>query len=1094
MPKYLTNSYSSYAPTKVGDTVREQALLSKVQASKYLEGKKEFSDVDGVLNNLSPAPGGDWALNNFKEYFKGKTEEADKEGNYEDMIGDAAKIVKTGYEDYGLDGVIKDISIYADNMKQVEEADIPENWKRTKKLEARVINPGYEIDEITGEKVPKRYTPVNIPSYVNVDKEVNSIVSGMQSSNMFDRNKDGSLIMNTDLLDNTGKVYIRKGETVSRERIAEYVTNHMNHEEVLRQGIKDQADMRVKEILYKTGSFTPEHFEGLVSLNNPFRRDSKEYETYNNQFVGAFNSQVKSEIDKADKNGDEIDVDRIYLNVARHLEEGMLKYNYVKNAMDKHGFENETITTFDVEDYEAEAGKTDKILESLDNSTYVGITVGSGDTKDAATINVSNLYDNKKTAVSQLQAARQRLANLLADRNSGGEVSQVSIDRAKLEVEKIQSDVETIDVIAEKQTSATFQALVNAGFRFKPKNTELEGLGNTKQSGNIESYEAWRRSAYETYMRDVRQVIAAGGDPGNHMNRFLKEINPDYQLPEGESRKDILSRIFGTKVNGETSILSEQDFYEVLEHKLNESLNGDGDYLPHGLNDYVSEFKNNYNKLTENNPEAINMFQNNQILHIEHTGTENSSKGVYDEYNRALKAIGLTISRDLGAFKTFDGTPLSQIIDGENKVLNGEIEVSLLNSPVGGDLAAFVEIPIKANGGVTKTQHLISLRTDNDNSETIKDLVHNSLSNLSTVLTKNKGKLSANKVNMLNAVNSIINITDGTTYRYNKMPLETAEEGYVSDDFEIADSTFNFVTYREGKGNNRNKFLISEQNVPGYTVTVNGDDPRKSTVDGVEKYGRGYLGYHINDLDPETLLPREGIKPKYFLDTEDEDSPVTIREVDGAKDVSMKDWFVPYDAGNAAKVREKITLDVATRRGTFNKDALPYEIMMPEPDKYIQNYVHAPTIQNRLSKQAEIYSPENGYTRLDSIAKPYEISTNSKLNFVALNEQGINRASKLFYDLRTYGLKPVITGAGRDANNEVSEGSHNSLHKKFGGLDILKNEAGIYLTTLSKAQLAEYGISSIKADYNDHIHIEFDSKYLKPFTPISKEQYNTLGL
>jgi hypothetical protein len=1069
MPRFFTNTYSNYTPTKVGDTVQEQALLSKVQASNYLQANKEYSDTEDVLNNLDTAPGGEWGLNQFKDYYGSEYQKAEKEGNLEDMVGNAGKLIKKGYEDYNLARIIKDKDVYQNNMKALEEAKIPENYKEVTKMKIKDSNPGYYIDPDTGEKKFKPYTPVAIPTYAKVDEELSKILSGWEADNVYTRDENGKITVNQDLLDETGRVYLKKGEVVTRAEIADYTRSFLNNEEFIKQSLQDQADINVSEIALKSGKFDEEEFNYLISKNNPYAQGTQQYNDFQKLYTTAFNDRLKTAKEEAAITGLKFDEASAKFNIAKNLQENLLTNSYIDNAMDKFGYEREELSTYKIKDLEEESKSGSKVLESLNIATYVPILVGSSDTKDGATINMGNLYENKKNLQTSLQQAKSSLAALEADPNA----SQVTKDKQRALVEQIQSDIENTNIISEMNASSTVNTLLDNGFKFNRKFL----YSDNKEVSNIENYEDLKTAAYEDYLDSTKIALSKNLSPRTEINEAYSQINYDYTIPE----------------DNESLILSKQQFDEVFEDTLNKNLqNIETSSIP-VIREYVKDIKYEYDKFKKQKPNAINMFQNYQLFDLAFANTTTKDRGPYTGYLQAMEGISKIVKEDLGAFKTFDGMPLSQLVDNETTQINGDVSVRLMNSPINGKLAAQVVIPVKQEGKPTELKTMISLDTDNSNSVAINDIVHNAFGDLSTILTTDYSKLNADKVNMLNAVNSIVNITDGTTAKFDALPLETSKEGDKFE-FDIADANFEFITWREGKGNSRNKFLILEDNVEALTVTENGKDPRNSVVNRGKAYGKGVLGYHINDLNPETLLPKKGIQPKYFLIEGNENTDaVTIK----GKDIVPEPWFVPYDAGSAAKVREKITLDVATRRGTFNKNALPLETMMPNPDTYIKNYTNSTTIKNKLDKQATLYTPEKGYTRLDEIVLPNEISTRSNLNFVALNSEGINRASKMFSDLRTKGLKPVVTGAGRDSNNVVEESAEHSKHKKFGGLDILKNEAGIYILQLFKTNpkaLEEYGISNVLGGYDSHIHIEFKDNLLNPFTEVTQEQYKSLGI
>tara|TARA_R110000772_G_C13310328_1_gene440490 strand:+ start:9700 stop:12879 length:3180 start_codon:yes stop_codon:yes gene_type:complete len=1058
MNPFETNTFSKYAPKKLGDTVKEQALLAKTEAGRYNTTKANFETKQEQLLSLQTAPGGEYWLNNFNKLYADEFDKAKAEGNFEDMVGDTQKLVKRGYDEFNLRSVIRDRKASEAFNEGLAEGDLSQDFVDFQKGQEVRNNPGVAIDEEGNET----YVPYQAPRELTQTEtavELNTITSGFKADGTFKRNENGTFVVGKDI---PGYDYIKKGTTVTNEDIKRFSLDFMKNEPNINRSIQDSAYVAVTKTLNNKGGFTKEDAMGLVGADNPYQRGTPQFKAYEDYYSNNFDAILEGRAKKAVDGGFPFDETAETIEIGKLLKDDSLRQGFAGTNANKFGFVDETLQTFK-RDALTTGAETE--ISPFNTGIFTNPTVGTSNTL----VHFGKVNEVKTELNSALGLAQKEYDDI----KDSGDGNEILIAERKATVEALSKKVEGNNLISETTSRGVFNMLKGRGSFGEQKN-----LLSGDNRPSIENYEDFRESSFDRYNN-----FLDGGRPATpNLSGFA--LSPKEKTYQGLYQEMNPSATFENKEQR----LSKDQYYDLLDKEIS-TKSGDTSHKSTLLNNFGFGIGSAMSKLEKEGKGNL-LHQNYQMYEINLADTTQKQRLPFQEYEQVMSSLEDFMLTDIDNFSTIEGTPLGEATKGYG-LTKDNTEINIMTSPINGELVTRFAHKYKIGGVDQEFVALVPLESGNNNSKVMKNRVRQAMTGLQQNLINNFDTLKTDKKEMLLATNNVLNVLDGSLERFNQLPLYTAAEGQLFN-MEIAEAEYQFVPYKLGKNENNNRTLVIRENTYGSVADASNREKSKT-------WGRGILGYHESDLDEneKPIVDKDGKarQPRYYLwNSNAQKSPFHLKESESGEDrvAGFADWFKPADLGSPTKTFERASLFEAIGRGTGDKGALNTETIYQDYGWYENSFSNGATVDTKTSKLANAvggYSTDNNYYPLNEIIPSAQISTNVELPFVSLNTEGRNKISALFSDFSKEGKTLMVTGGGRDVNNIVEDGAEKSKHKEFGALDLLKNPAAMSMLELwntDKDKAREYGIVNVLGNYNDHIHIEFNSDYYLTPTEVNK--------
>ncbi len=1049
MERFFTNTYSNYVPTKVGDTVQEQALLAQTQANRFDTAKQEYLTNQNALLNLSAGQNRKRFIDQFNKDFDDEFNSAKERGNFEDMVGSANESVIDGYKKYNINNVLRDEAKYQADIKNLDDSDLPQRYKDFARFENNLLNSKAPVDE-EGNMQYVPYQGIRNYTYENVAEGVGDYIEGMKADGFITQNPDGSgFFINKQI---PGYDNLIKGKQISRQDVERLALDYIGQEANLTKSLEDEATIDVNSLYYNKGRFDLDDVTAVLSKDIPFAKGTKKYNDTLNAYLNSFNEQIELQRKYASENDLPFDEQQSILNTAKQFKVNSLLNKQANIAANKFGFTEIDLIKFKQDlDSSNNSGNTNS---NLDVGFFSNPTIGTSDSQPI--FNQKRLNENRINLFNGVKALKGELADLEIRAKDDPSINNTMLDSKRSQIAEAEEKLQRMNNTVKASASNAFNVLKNSNIKVRESG---QGVFEDK---TIDSLEDYQDSSYQVYLKD-EQDASQDFDKFNKDTTILEDlyqdINPNYKIEKG------------TKLNKE-------QFAELFNSQLNSYLN-DGDYSNSFIRNYASGFKNGVDKYKKQNPNNNSLYKSYELFDIKVDEESNKDKRIYRKYQQGLSSIADTIVRDFNNFTDLSGVPISQVLKNNGLELNEDnrkdLEFRLVSTDLNGALVGEIFIPAtdaedKNIKDRQEVRMLVDLTGGNENGKKVNDTVKQIFGDLNLALTEtNVETLPKDKRNMLESTNNILNIANGLTEEFSQIPLTTAKEGELHK-FGFADKQFDIIPY-QNDNTGVNNYLVLDNNTEVYK-------------DGNYLIGKGVLGYGKDLLDSDgnpLVINGKQVSPKYYYYNENSSNNLFERREDGQ--IQIKDGFIPYEFGHPNKILEKLTLDRAINRGSFNINEVDENLLYPYPNNYFQNNVNPTTINNRVDKLKNSYSKENGYTPLTDVVDANRIGVKVNLPFLALNDEGINRVKYLFNNLGLF-----VSGGGRDKNNKVEGGADNSVHKSFGALDVIKNKAAAQLIKMTPEQRAKYGISKIiynDPNHKDHLHIEFDTKYHKKFIEVN---------
>lgn len=1047
MVNFFTNTYSEFVPTKVGDTIKEQALLAQTQGNQYKTAKDSYLKNQQSLIKLQAGQNRKELLDTFNADFENSFSEASNQGNFEDLEGVADKQVVDGYRKYNINKVLKDEETHQAEIKALQESDLPEEYKDLAILENNIFNSQNGTNE-EGELSYTPYQPLVNRTNEDVSGELNKYISGMKADGFIRTNpQTGEFVVNKQI---PGYDNLVKDTVISRKDVEKLALGYMSQNPNLTQSIKDEADVGIKSTYYRKGGFSKNDFLDLVSKDITFAKDSSSYNSLLKDYSDKFDEELElrrqyaKENDKPFKEQDQI------MQIAQVLKEQSITDQQVNLAANKFGMQDSELIKFKKDkdinlnnsSRSSSGGGSEKLFT---DGLFRNTTIATSDSQPL--INYNNISKKKADLKSKIKELISEKATL--QREGKLTTNDENITSLDSEIKKLSTTKDKLDNITKATAVTTLDVLLKKGIGFETSQKSGFGKGST-----VRSKEQFYDAAEEKFNN------ASFVQKENALDSY-KELNPDFEGKTLDSHQ--LEELINDNIN---KLTTGQDYNELL------------------LNSFAGNIVNSVEQFKKDNPTDDSLFLNFEVFDINQEGLTTKDKQVYKDYNQTLSIIGQTLKDDLNNFTDLTDTPLSQLIP-EGFQIKGDIGVNLISTNISGALVGVAEMTIEeideeGRKGTRNIKTLVNLEGGNNNGQKVSELVNQTFGELNTDLASNFQLLKPDKKRMLSAANAIVNISNGVARDFEELGLPTAELGKPVP-FEFADKHFDIIPYKQGNST-QNKYLVFDDNTEVFK-------------NGVLSIGRGVLGYGKDLLDSNTGKPLvingKKVSPKYY--SYNQGSSSNPADVNDSGELVIKDGFVPAEFKNHQDILERTTLDRALERGTFDINAIPQDMLFAGSDVFKSQHTNSRTVESNTDKKAIQYSTSNGYVPLNQIVDNEDISTDVVLPFVAFNSTGINKARKMFFDIKKAGLKPFITGGGRDENNVVKDGAEHSLHKEFGALDLIKNKAAAFIIQMSpEERLSKYGITKIvhdDPDHFDHLHIEFDKSLIQDHTKIDQQQF-----
>lgn len=1102
---WLTNTYSKYAPTKVGDTVKEQALLAKSQREAYDNAGQQFKVGSGMFDKMSGYGTHQDLIDMAQKDYDNEVEDYVNQGNLEDMVGKADTMMKDYNNKYHLKDVVKDAALHQsvmDRLEKMEEDGNPSSWTNFYKNETAYLNKeGYTINEDTGEIEYNPYKAVNPVKYVDKTKAIADKIKDFKAEGLTIQYDDfgnpiGFKAEKTITL--PGYHTIEQGEIVPESVVRSVASSLVASEPHIRDSVREEARMAVMRRKMQEGEFTFEDTLDFVTKN--INRYANE-DTRKEQIEKAkkeVEKELKSRELVAIEDGKVFDEEDALMDIAKQAEFGNIQYTLADQIGEIYGYKK---------------SKLEFIKNNLpDTNTTNGAYTGAGSSKvNIFNVGSSNTLTDFVNPVERHSELTQRRAQLIKDANAlkvqeksvKGSVPKSEITKYEKAIAEVERKLNRNKEIVETNSETIFNEVIEGngksvgsliGNSYTVVKDRQSLMGSEEEIDN--PYKIYKETITSNILNQQKEAKSRtglskllNGDDTEHVQLFkqlAKELYPDY---EGELTEGIINDVIDHQI---AKIANDQqaDLIFLQTYAL-------------GLSDKIEDYK-------ESNP-TTKFHEDYPIFDIDSTGITNAKKEpIVKDFESTMNIIKNGLELDGSNFNTFNGFTYPEYFEewkavaekdgGKIDIYKDDAVVRPYLSLINGEMAVNVAVPFKKTNSDGSTEEGIEnikvlLNAENANAKEMKLQIKNTVNNIQSTVLQNADNMDENQKRYLMGSVQLANMIDGTTQEWQEKNMESLEEG-TKIRLSLGKEDFNFIAYKLTPSS-PNKMLVTSKTKPmydrhGMLIT----EPKKE-----EEGVLGFLNEHIDEngepkINPVTKTP---YKPRYYRMSNDAGTAVNF---DDEGEVVFSSWFTPFSAENSENLRDRLTYQQAIDRGTMNKNATAY--IAPDYNGYINTNTNEVTINERITNK--INNGYEDYVPFTDIVPASRISTNVQLPMSNLNNEGLNAARYLFNNflsIQKDGIlhKAIITGGSRDHNHIVEDSAKGSYHNLDKGVafDVLRSPAiAPLIDIISKydngtgvfdaeriPELKRLGIRKVVTvdkngiPYKNHIHISLQDKFIK---------------
>ena len=1092
--KWLTNTYSDFVPTKVGDTVDEMKFAYANQADKYDKARENYMTEGTAMESLNANIGNKKHLARAQQEFREAEEIAKQRGDFENMVYDAGTLSTSLSSKYNLKGMSDG---YA--KQQVDEKRLLENDTYTtahkKYINRKLIEDNAEdnIDE-NGNFVYSPYKGMEEMTYVDAFDTIDTKVKGWVKDGLFEKDPITKKLKVMGDLSQYGLGHIEKNSYISEQELYDFAITSMQGTGELPDSIEGEAEVAIGNLNYDLGKeLTSDHILQLIYAQNTEKAGTKAYDDYNLSFENALNESIKTVQEK--KGSKDYDENAELVRLGEYYYEQAIKHKYATQIVNKHDGVVESVDTFKIGDPTTSTSKDGAGAGGIEDlSSYNPRIILTGDTEKID--DFAEDLNKLKSSLPDLKSKKEQAEKEF----KLGNIDEATKNKAATDYERTLQTIQSQENFYVNTANDIFTDLEGStvplkGIKGNNKEPYFEDLGTYVDFVHNYMVENTGKTIPESYVGDPNYDINlpyATGQSNNNIE-WLQEaylrIDPTYKFENTETEWETVTnpetRLKEQRVSSGTKELpSKEMLMEIVEQQAT-SFAYDEDAEADVLKSLFPDF---YNKIRDNRDTELAknyLHQNYSIQNLNTEGLTQKQRVPYIKYNHSLYDAGQSILADPNNFKNIYNQTLSEAVDLSIADYENAVFKLSPNTSPDGKMVGVLKIPYKTKAKGNKKaetgtyEQIINLGSDSLNSKAVITPIIESIKDINKQFMTNMDNLSNDKIRMFKDNNKILSIYDGTFNDFMSMPILSSKEGEKYT-MPIGNRTITFIPYKETE-RGKNKVLTQDDNK--YAEVFGQPGLPKQT-------GQAVLGNYAYEYNSDGTL-KEGRNPRYMLITDDANtSPYTIRERNGKREVKFHKNFIPAKATNPITSFENIYNQIALDRGTSDMHALATETLWEHAEQYYTNHLNGATVQD--TEQALIkkgYTSDNNYKLMSDLFVrgngEDHISVNVKQPLLALNTQGENRMVAFFNDVVSRYPDFMITGGGRDAHNVVEGGADDSIHKDYLGMDILKNEASNYILGMSDAKLKEYGIIKILSNYNDHIHLAIDPAYGVKVTPIN---------
>ena len=1021
--KWLTNSYSDFVPTKVGDVLKEKTTAYAVQADRYNRAKENFQTKREAIEAIKVAPGNrefyDESVGKYNRQYK----EAEEQGDFENMVYDAGDIASQLSSDYQYKKLQEDHTMYVAENTALEESDVPEKNKAYTRAIHAVDNQEGKKDS-DGNLVYNKYVPMKEIPYTDTTANLAEYIGKLEKDGYYVLDKEtGKMLVTKDI---PGRLGIKKGTYLDPNKIKAVALDYMETSTGDSESINGEAEIEIGSYFLNSTEEDPANVVGVMKLinqHNPFEEGSEKYM----EFIYSKTNFILDKVDKrrkeAEAKSEPFDEGLALKQVSTGLMSSLMRNTYANNASLAFSSYDEDITSWEA----------DNLTDSTNGGTgYIpGVAEALFSSRGEVTSDSQTLKIAKEKSEQAIVTNKQELADLNSLKQEYAEENNTySSENKNLPVSEQNKNLP----VPEHKIEA-----LNKQIEAKGKEVEYA----EKQQGYLEE------SVYDT-LRDEGLI-------------------PDIDIEElAKKRLKIPRRVAGEGSNynpTEKEVKNEITFINkrLIEELIDPSTIPSGGSLMRGIEEHREQLEE---KIFHRVFKSFNLeYKINSSKEItpykEFISTEQVGKDIVFESPDQLNAI---IGKE--SVTTFLDKAMSAGVKRE------DIKFKFSDTPdFEGNLVGILSYNESTKDGKKirnpKGKIAFTFPKGNDNTQTIHKLLGQSMKNMTNMLLPNYDRLPDDKRELVKSAINITNIVDGTTESFSKLRLRSLNEGEKSS-LTLGNDKYDFLAYNlVGQKNN---YIVSK-----YGEGLTSSSEQKGTTKG---FGKIAYGYHDNDYKDGKLIKIDGVEvsPQWYIVKED---GYKIDKKTG--DVSFG-FFNPIEYASPGAMLQAVTLQRAKEDGSFNKNISNSEKLHKDPITYrknntgLDNGITAKT--TTLQKANPTWTIANGYYPMENIFGQGNVSANVQTPFLNINETGQNLLSYVLSQTLEATGKNVIASSGNRTEKHNAEvgGEDDSYHLSGQAFDVLYDGAGKYFIEQLKKYVGKgegKGILSILPSEDGFYHVSF---------------------
>lgn len=411
MGRFLTNSYSGYAPKVVGDTLEREEALLKIASNMYNTNKQNIKKVGNSFKDLPAHSVYSKSIEKAGEEYDNFAKTVEEDGRYEFFGDDIDKTTENLTDKYHIRDIMKNSEAINNDLKTINESEHASKYKQLAAEEA-LDQSFYEEDGVT----PKKYKGTNIPEYVELIKESEALFKGWKDDGYIERNPDGTFKILNDI---PGYEMLSKTEGISENELKSAAKNLLSSDDKMSSYIdwtskldareyvknKGEENLSLLDILQNNKASIPIDSDSMNSEINEFRQKAIANNLSREEIIaGQKEIQQKYHNEAAEEfllnEQDNLDAflsvyegateeDYIFGRLQEALKEN--KIEEVSQFLgDKFGFKKETLQKFKKEQEQAYRAQVDKI-EQEKTERLLNMNIGVVETETNPN-NISNSY------------------------------------------------------------------------------------------------------------------------------------------------------------------------------------------------------------------------------------------------------------------------------------------------------------------------------------------------------------------------------------------------------------------------------------------------------------------------------------------------------------------------------------------------------------------------------------------------------------------------------------------------------------------------------------------------------------------------------